>query len=155
MTRADLATQARPPKIAAFPALAVVMRIALAMLALALAAPAAAQEAARFTLHPTENGFVRLDGETGAVSECVREAGGLRCRSTPDERAALQAEIDRLAQENARLRSGLVTDEGDGEALPDDAEFERALDLMERFMRRFGAIAGDLERESGGAGPRE
>lgn len=134
------------------------MRIALAILALALAAPAAAQETARFTLHPVENGFVRLDGETGAVSECVREAGGLRCRSTPDERAALQAEIDRLAQENARLRAGLTTDQGatdEGAALPDDAEFERALDLMERFMRRFGAIAEDLEGGSDGGRARE
>ncbi|MCG6121439.1 MAG: hypothetical protein MEP57_01835 [Microvirga sp.] len=129
------------------------MRIAVAIVSVLIAAGAAsAQTPPRFTLYPTENGFVRLDGETGVVSECLREGAGLRCRTAPDERSALQAEIDRLAEENARLRAGLSAPGGDvliedESELPDDAEFERALDLMERFMRRFRDAADGLSRE--------
>ncbi|TVR06489.1 MAG: hypothetical protein EA385_15530 [Salinarimonadaceae bacterium] len=129
------------------------MRIVFAIVAVLIAAGAAsAQAQPRFSLHETENGFVRLDGETGFVSECLREGGALRCRTAPDERAALQEEIDRLAEENARLRAGLAVNGGDAlvyddKALPDDAEFERALDLMERFMRRFRDVAEGFSRQ--------
>lgn len=143
-------SQVRPPNSAAFPALRSRMRVAFAIAVIMIAAPASAQAQPRFTLHPTEQGFVRLDGETGMVSECRREGEALRCRAAPDERAALQAEIDRLAEENARLRAGLSAGEAGAppdQALPDEAEFERALDMMERFMRRFRDVAESLSRE--------
>ena len=67
--------------------------------------PASAQERPqRFTMTPTEGGFVRLDTETGAVSICTRRDGAWACEPMPEERQALSREIERLQTENKRLR---------------------------------------------------
>src|SRR3982751_3170180 len=57
----------------------------------------------RDRLSPTPEGFLKLDSRSGAVSACKRGPEGDQCRLVPDEQAALQAEIDRLAQENGAL----------------------------------------------------
>jgi hypothetical protein len=149
---------------------------------LALSAPAFAQQATppsdgRFSIVPVEDGFLRLDSRTGIVSECRRENGEFACEMVPDERRAMQEEIDRLATENADLRGRLaargMTQPGPGlddapgadtpavdpprdptrdlapprAQLPDDEEVDRALDLMERFMRRFLNIMREEETQ--------
>ena len=53
---------------------------------------------------PVADGFLRLDTQSGQVSLCTITAGQAQCRASADERAALEAEIDRLAKENAALR---------------------------------------------------
>jgi hypothetical protein len=130
------------------------------LIALALAgsvlclASAQAQEAnGRYVMSPTTDGFLKLDTRTGDVSECRRADGGFRCTLTPDERTALQAEVDRLTQENASLRQSLAAAGGTPPVAPQakpapntgpsDQEFDRALTLMERFMRRFMTIMKD------------
>ena len=78
--------------------------------------------AGRYTMLPSEGGFVRLDTETGIVTQCLREsdadAAAWRCLpvSTPDAAAApppspfaeridaLEAEVARLAAELDALR---------------------------------------------------
>jgi hypothetical protein len=107
----------------------------------------------RYQLSPTPEGFLKLDSRSGAVSECKRGPDGYQCRLVPDEQAALQAEIDRLAKENAALREQLATagpppPERPGESarpekapiLPREDEVDRALGLMEKFLRRFMSI---------------
>lgn len=148
-------------------------------LALALASPAAAQtrEPAppsdnRFSISPTENGYLKLDGRTGVVSQCRRENGEFACTLVPDERRTLQEEIDRLELQVADLRGKLaargMTQPGPGIAdlpaeeppaaetpaadaprsqLPGEEEIDRALDLMERFMRRFMNIIREEEAQ--------
>src|ERR687889_1952145 len=75
----------------------------------ALTGPAGAEDAdGRYRLSPTPDGFLKLDSRSGAVSECKRGPDGYQCRLVPDEQAALQAEIDRLAKENADLRGQLA-----------------------------------------------
>jgi hypothetical protein len=127
--------------------------LVLASVLLASLAPglARAEEAGagRYTMSPTQDGYLKLDTRTGDVTECRRSDQGYRCMLSPDERTALQAEIDRLAGENAGLRQALQ-DKGvapppavgrtPGGTVPSDQEFDRALSLMERFMRRFMAI---------------
>lgn len=111
------------------------MRGALAFLAVTagLSFSAAAQEAGdRYAMTPTDGGFLRLDKETGAVSFCAVENGLASCRIGADERAALEAEIARLRRENAELNAAAK-----GAAPPGDDQFERALTLTERFLRRF------------------
>jgi hypothetical protein len=125
-----------------------------------LAAPAYAQEAVngRYVMTPTAEGFLKLDSRTGEVSDCRRSEAGFRCMVTPDERGALQAEIDRLAKENAGLRQSLASAglsppgpdastaapaPPSSKSGPSDEEFDRAMTLMERFMRRFMALMRD------------
>jgi hypothetical protein len=103
-----------------------------------------AQEArdGRYAMTPAGDGFVRLDTRTGALSHCRLADGALQCRAGADERAALQAEIDRLAGENADLRAKLAAAGAASpgarlrEALPSQEEMDRAMGWMESFMRR-------------------
>jgi hypothetical protein len=103
----------------------------------------------RFAMTPVADGFLRLDTRTGQVSLCTLSAGQAQCRASADERAALEAEIDRLARENAALK-GLAPKAGqDPKIAQDDEErrFDRALDRAERFMRRMMQIFRDPSRD--------
>jgi hypothetical protein len=104
------------------------------------------QQNGRYTMTPSPDGFLRLDTRTGAVSLCTSAAGAVQCRSSADERGALDQEITRLSNENADLRKKLAaaTDQAPSaplrNALPTDAEVNGALDQMEKFMRRMMRI---------------
>jgi hypothetical protein len=132
------------------------LRPTLVLTAVLAAAPLAAEEQnGRYTMAPTTDGFLRLDSRTGEVSECRREADAYRCRLVADERSALQAEIDRLEQENAALKERLARAGGPMEPpgsgakpgaptrSPSEVEVDRALGVMERFVRRFMSILRD------------
>jgi hypothetical protein len=122
--------------------------LAASALALCSTGAPAQERDGRFTMVPTADGFLRLDGRTGVVSQCVKREAGFRCDAIPDERHALQDEIDRLSRENAELRTRLeaATPSSGGAtgkpapSLPSDAELDRALSLMERALRRFKDI---------------
>jgi hypothetical protein len=120
-----------------------------------LTGAAGAQEGdGRYRLSPTPDGFLKLDSRSGAVSECKRGPDGYQCRLVPDEQSALQAEIDRLAQENAALREQLATagpllpERPDESAKPSpvltrDDQIDRALGYMEKLLRRFMSLHED------------
>lgn len=135
------------------------------MAAAVIAMPAFAQQAqpsgdesqnGRYTMTPAPNGFLRMDTRTGAVSLCTLREGNVACTTSADERGALEAEIGRLAKENAGLRERLaeVTQRGPAarlhDALPNDEEMNKALGLAETFMRRMMRIM----REDGPKGDR-
>jgi hypothetical protein len=118
---------------------------AISLLLLALLAGAAHAEEptpapdqpGRFAMTPTQDGFLRLDRETGAVANCTVVNGLSVCRATADERAALEAEIARLSRENAELKAKLAgTEPAPKKPLPGEQEFERALSFTEKFFRR-------------------
>lgn len=133
--------------------------VGLVIAAMAVAVhPALAQEGAgRFTMSPTPEGFLKLDSRNGVVSECRKQGDGYQCRLVPDEREALQNEVDRLTRENGELRDklaragepvppGAQAAPKDAPKVPSDEEMDRALGMMEKFIRRFMAII----REQGG-----
>jgi hypothetical protein len=59
---------------------------------------------ARFSFQPSQNGFVRLDRDTGQVAYCAGRTVGWACEAVPEERAALEKEIARLQDEVAGLK---------------------------------------------------
>jgi hypothetical protein len=99
----------------------------------------------RYAMTPVVDGFLRLDTRTGQVSLCSVVAGSVQCRAGADERAALEAEIDRLSNENARLKSSAPS-AGD---VDEDRRFDRALERVERFVKRML----QLFRDQGAAPP--
>lgn len=114
--------------------------------------PASAQDAERYTLEKTPDGYVRMDRRSGEMSICRETTGQLVCKLAADERSALQDEIERLQSELDALDKRVTSLEAaprtalEGE-LPDEQTFDQALGLMERFFRRFMGIVKDLERD--------
>jgi hypothetical protein len=88
--------------------LAAVVLLASAQAACAQTLPA--DENGRYTLSATDNGYLRLDTRTGAVSICTSK-GGWTCRVVPDERAALDQEIGRLQSDIDKLKTQLASRE--------------------------------------------
>ena len=132
------------------------LKVSLSLLLLTLTAPAAvaeetpsilAPEAEHFTLQPVEGGFMRLDKRSGAVSFCTAKNGISVCRLGADERATMEAELERLRAENARLKSATAQPRS---TMPGEEEFERALSFTERFLRRIMRLFRE-ETSPGGA----
>ncbi|MET3662233.1 hypothetical protein [Aquamicrobium ahrensii] len=125
--------------------------IALPLLAL-LSAPAAAEsDAERYRLEKTEDGYVRMDTTTGAMSTCREQSGQLVCRMAADERTMAQDEMDRLQDQLKSLEERVARLENSLTAklessLPTEEEFNRTMGYMERFFRSFMGIVKDLEK---------
>jgi hypothetical protein len=63
-------------------------------------------ENGRYALSPIQDGVIRLDTRTGAVSTCSNNSAlGWACYAVPDERAAYDAEIGRLQAENDKSKA--------------------------------------------------
>jgi hypothetical protein len=119
---------------------------------------------ARFTFHRADDGYLRLDGRSGQVSMCNRRTSGWQCQMVPDERAALEAEISRLQSDNAALKKELLSrslplPNGMGPEqpgpksqvqrpqLPDDAELNRIMGVMEKIWRRMVEMILSVQRD--------
>jgi len=76
--------------------------------------PAPAQDAApppvpsRYFFNRVDDGFLRLDNQTGQVAFCSPHAVGWACQAVPEDRAALEKEIARLQGEVASLKSEIA-----------------------------------------------
>lgn len=120
---------------------------------------AAAAERGRFVLEPAEDGFIRLDTETGTVSHCRSRDGNWRCESLADERKALDDEIGRLAEENRRLEQRVAELEaelghdhapgGSSLKLPSEEDVDRVVGFFENLMRRLIDMARGLNEDPG------
>lgn len=119
----------------------------------------------RFTITPAEDGFLRLNKESGALSYCSVKDGVTVCRLGAEERAALESEIERLRKENAALKARAETapptfrtpppsvappPTARPGGVPSEEEFERALSFTERFLRRIMRIFRE-EAPNGGS----
>ncbi len=89
---------------------------AIAVAALALTATACAEDAvppdadqARYSFYKVDEGFIRLDLQTGQVSLCGRQTVGWACVAMADDRTVLENEIARLHKENAQLKQALLS----------------------------------------------
>lgn len=123
-------------------------RIALGLMLLAGATGVAvAQDDNRFVLEKSGSGFVRMDRATGEMSICEERAGQMVCKSAADERAAFDAEIERLQDRIEALEKRVEALKAKPD-LPSEQEFEQTLGLMERFFRRFWDIVREFESET-------
>lgn len=155
------------------------MRLPLALLLTAgvMVVPALAQQADnpvngdQYHIVELEDGVLRIDRQTGDISECNETQNGWVCRLSADDRLAYEAEINRLDAEVERLEEELLaareapgdnlslTPDPDPDSpsvrerldLPTDEELDAVMDTAEEVMRRFfGMVEGlreDLEAE--------
>jgi hypothetical protein len=63
-----------------------------------------------------------------------------------DERAAYESELDRLSDRVTALENKSVV----SKALPSDAEIDRSIGIMERWMRSFMGIVKEFQSEDQG-----
>jgi hypothetical protein len=127
-------------------------------LVLGSATVALASDTGRYTMTPSDGGFVRLDTVTGTVSVCANVAGTFTCKAAPDDAIALQAEIDRLAEQNRKLQGDIDAlrlgqrevppPAGSGAlGLPTDEEVDKAMSFVEKLMRRFKTLMEELKED--------
>lgn len=133
-------------------------------------------ENGRYSLSPTDNGVVRLDTRTGAISTCTNSGNGWACYAMPDERKAMDEEIGRLEAENEKLKSQLASREpaapgkidealpksdkqaapkADGERkieipLPSDQDVDRVMSFLERAWQRLIELANRVQKDVSG-----
>jgi len=112
-----------------------------------LAAGAFGQEEERYRLERTEEGYVRMDTQTGAMTLCREQAGELVCRPASESGEVGSSEIDALRDRVAELEERVKTLEQARDDVPLEQEFEQSLNMMERFFRRFVDIVRGLEQE--------
>lgn len=127
------------------------MRLALISVAAFVAfaaAPSFAQEADRYQMERSPDGYIRLDKKTGEMSICTDQAGQLVCKLAADDRNAydsaldrLQASVDVLEQRVAALETNPKSD------LPTETEFEQTMTYMQRFFRGFLDVVKEFDRE--------
>ena len=134
--------------------------IAVAFVAVLLAAPAPADEAApdtaggRYVFSKQADGFLRLDTQSGAVALCSQQPVGFTCKAAPEDRVVLENEIARLQNENAALKQELLShglaqpsgmapepsgaqNGGSSVRLPSDADIDRVIAFFGRVWQRF------------------
>ena len=114
----------------------------------------------RFSITRTDDGYVRTDVATGAVSKCTETAGQLVCRMAADDRLAydaniaeLEAKIDSLEKRISALEK--IAPAGSGLQIPEqnEKEFETSLNQMEQFFRRFMGIVKEFQQFGGDTAP--
>ena len=116
--------------------------------------------AGRFTMHKSEDGFVRLDTRTGAVSLCEKGTDGWACRAMADSNSSLRVEIEQLKEQNVALRKevkrleDLLGLNGGGKQrgrysfqMPTEKDVDGALDYFERMLRKFQDRLKRLEKD--------
>jgi hypothetical protein len=140
-----------------------VLTLLLAVSATTSAQTAPDSENGRYSSYPLADGVVRLDTRTGQMSQCSRSDSGWACTTIPDERAALEAEIARLQDENVKLKKELLTrglpvpemsrpstakPEAPELKFPSDAEVDKILSFFEKVWRRLIDIARTVQKDA-------
>ncbi len=111
-------------------------------------ATTAPQPGDRYRFTPVDGGVLRLDSQSGQVSFCRAREGGWTCETAADDRAALEAEIKRLADRVAALEKQ-TNDPANRFRTPSDQEIEQVMGFFEKMMKRFRGVVENLKREWG------
>jgi hypothetical protein len=67
--------------------------------------PAVPTSGGQFTFNRIDNGFLRLDTQSGQVAYCRAQAGGWACQAVPENRPGLEADVARLQSDMTALKA--------------------------------------------------
>jgi hypothetical protein len=127
--------------------------------------PTPDRENGRYTFKDVPDGLLRLDTRSGQVSLCNKRPAGWACQTLADDRTALEDEIARIEKENALLRKELSSravplpdgirpeprlgGRGDQDLkVPNDAEIDRAMAVLEKMWRRLVDMVQRMQKET-------
>ena len=109
----------------------------------------------RYTMKDIEDGMLRLDTQTGAVSYCRKKEDEWVCETADDDQSALNDEITRLLRKNLELQNRIDELEKKVAAkdqnhlkLPNDQDMDKVMGFMERLMSRFLRLRPFLEESA-------
>lgn len=121
---------------------------------------AADEGRSRFVMQQTDDGMLRLDTHSGAMSLCQPREGAWSCAQIEDDSAGQDAELRALQQENKKLKNEInrlrvdlqarperLTADKPREALPSEEDVDRAFSFVERLLKRFKGMVEDLRSE--------
>jgi hypothetical protein len=92
-----------------------ISKLAIAVALTCAVLPALAEEATqptatgRYTFNRVDDGFLRLDNQSGQIAYCSPHSVGWVCQAVPEDRAALEKEITRLQDEVASLKQEVAS----------------------------------------------
>jgi hypothetical protein len=123
------------------------MRTPLTLIFLALACTAVLAQVpeSRRRMYPTQDGFLEIDPRSGAITECKRTPDGYQCERVTEGDALLKEDSGPQAQAQAAPRQPQSA--APQSSTPTEQEIDRALDVMERFLRRFMSIVREGKPE--------
>lgn len=115
----------------------------------------------RYVLQPIDGGTLRMDTESGAMALCTRSGGTVTCNPVQDERSA-EKEIERLKAENRQLKDDVkrledALDQSQANrkpkmTLPTEEDVDKALNYVERLIKKFHDKLKSIEQDSQGSG---
>jgi hypothetical protein len=110
----------------------------------------AAEITGRYVLEKVEQGFLRLDSETGAMALCTAKAGVWECDTIKDQGLDLTAELARLKADNEKLKARVAElEKGAGATkLPSDQEVDRMMDIFGKMFDRFLDFAREMDSKT-------
>lgn len=123
---------------------------------LLLATPAAATETAgRYSMSPTDGGFVRLDTQTGVMSLCTSKGPDWNCTDMAESAESGRKRLDELMKENQALKDEIQRLELQGVpgadkpklTMPDEKDVDKAFDYLESMMKKFRERMKKLEEK--------
>ena len=122
--------------------------ITISTLLMAGATPVLAQEAERYALERTDDGYVRMDKRTGEMSICTETSGQLVCKLAADERKAYDDAVDRLQTAIDSLEDRVAALESSPKStLPSETEFDQTMNYMQKFFRSFMDVVKEWDRD--------
>ena len=110
----------------------------------------AAEVSGRYVLEKVEQGFLRLDSETGAMALCAAKAGVWECQTIKDQGRDLSADVAHLKTENEKLKKRIAELEKSAGTtkLPTDQEVDRMMDVFGKMFDRFLDFAREMDKKT-------
>ncbi len=125
---------------------------AAALVGVVLSVNTASAESGRYLMERIEEGFVRLDTQTGEVSLCQLRDEQIVCRLSADERYAFEDQIAILEERIEKLELSIAESNRSAEPVPTDDDIDKAMNMMEQMMRRFLGVIEEFDQRMSGDG---
>lgn len=136
--------------------------IALMVFVVGAAAVNAAQQTGRYVLKQTNDGFLRLDTESGSVAHCLKRDSKWQCDNLKGARANQDRDLALLKQQNDELKKRIARLEAKVRAmtnrssepkskldLPSDQELDEMMGFFEKLVSRIMRFARTLQDPPG------